>query len=184
MPLIHRFALSLACAALLLSSAAGPALAESARGKKSGRHEVSELAREKQAIARERAAETKRGQQLAETAIEYVGYPYRWGGASPASGFDCSGFVMYVYSTIGIGLPRDMGAQLARGRFIEFDELIPGDLVFFKNTYKAGLSHVGVYVGEGKFAHAVDESHGLVVSRIAAGYWAQRYAGASRPGTN
>jgi len=97
------------------------------------------------ALSRERRRETQRGEAIARTALEYVGYPYRWGGRSPDGGFDCSGFTMFVYSTVGLELPRDLGGQLESGRWIEQDELIPGDLLIFANTYRRGVSHSAVY---------------------------------------
>jgi cell wall-associated NlpC family hydrolase len=119
--------------------------------------------------------------QVATTAVRFLGYPYRWGGASPA-GFDCAGFVAYVYGSEGVRLPSSLGGQLASGRRVAADELRAGDLVFFANTYMPGLSHVGIYVGSGRFVHAADEAHGVVTSSLWDHYWAPRYYGASRPG--
>ena len=135
----------------------------------------------KKSTAKQDKQEQKRGAAIAAKAREYVGYPYRWGGASPA-GFDCSGFIMYIYGTFGLELGHDLGGQLASGRPIEPDQLQPGDLVIFQNTYKGGISHGGVYVGQGQFVHANDESTGVVVSSMGSSYWAPRYYGASRPG--
>jgi len=125
-------------------------------------------------------AETRRGDAAVRVGLEHVGAPYRFGGASPA-GFDCSGFVTYVYGRAGFDLPRDLAGQLGRGRRVERDGLEPGDLVFFRDTYKSGLSHSGVYVGDGRFVHAAAERKGVVVSALAQGYWSARYVGASRP---
>jgi cell wall-associated NlpC family hydrolase len=119
------------------------------------------------------------GSNVAELAVQYVGSPYRWGGASPA-GFDCTGFVQWVFSQVGVWMPRSEAAQLATGRRISVDELEPGDVLVFANTYRAGLSHVGIYLGEGEFVHAVDERHGVMVSRVYDAYWAPRLVGASR----
>jgi cell wall-associated NlpC family hydrolase len=116
---------------------------------------------------------------LADFAQQYVGSPYRWGGASPA-GFDCTGFVMWVYSQFGVSLPHNEAGQLASGERIGADDLQPGDVLVFANTYRAGLSHTGIYVGNGQFVHAADERHGVVVSALWDGYWGPRLVGAAR----
>ena len=119
------------------------------------------------------------GAQVADLAEEYVGSPYRWGGASPA-GFDCTGFVMWVYSQFGVPLPHDEAGQLASGVAVSAEDLQPGDVLVFANTYRRGLSHVGIYLGEGQFVHAVDERHGVTVSALWDSYWAPRLVGAAR----
>lgn len=88
---------------------------------------------------------------LTENAKLYIGTPYVYGGSTPA-GFDCSGFVKYVYSKIGIDLPRTSNAQANTGTFITKDNLQPGDIVCF--GYGSYIGHVGIYMGEGKFLHA------------------------------
>ncbi len=88
---------------------------------------------------------------LTEIAKLYLGTPYVYGGSSP-SGFDCSGFVKYVYSKIGIDLPRTSNSQANTGTYVSADELQPGDIVCF--GYGNYIGHVGIYVGEGKFIHA------------------------------
>ena len=112
-------------------------------------------------------------------ASQFVGARYAWGGASPA-GFDCTGFVMYVYGPFGISLPHTEAGQLNAGQPVGADDLQPGDVVVFANTYRAGLSHTGIYLGNGRFVHAVDESHGVLVSNLWDGYWGPRFVGASR----
>ena len=82
-------------------------------------------------------------------ALQYLGVPYVWGGASPATGFDCSGLVMYVFAQVGISLPHNAAAQYGYGVPVPYDQLQPGDLVFFE-----GLGHVGIYIGGGQFIHA------------------------------
>jgi cell wall-associated NlpC family hydrolase len=188
-PLLPRLGLALSCAALLTAAVASPSLAGPADQTKTRTSPVAAVVKPKKAPAdperaliRERRLETKRGAAFAATALEYVGYPYRWGGRSPDSGFDCSGFTMFVYSTVGLELPRDLGGQLESGRWIEQDELIPGDLLIFANTYRRGISHSAVYLGDGQFVHANDESTGVVVSTFANPYWTTRFYGASRPG--
>jgi cell wall-associated NlpC family hydrolase len=82
-------------------------------------------------------------------ALQYLGIPYVWGGASPATGFDCSGLVMYVFAQVGVSLPHNAAAQYSFGVPVSYDQLQPGDLVFFE-----GLGHVGIYIGGGQFIHA------------------------------
>lgn len=132
------------------------------------------------AAPRERSAE-QRGARITSIALQYVGYPYRWGGASPLSGFDCSGFVMFVYGSVGVQLPHDQAGQLASGRLVSAEELLPGDLLIFQNTYRAGLSHSGIYIGDGAFVHAADERRGVTISPLWDGYWGERYYAAVRP---
>ena len=87
--------------------------------------------------------------EAAAIALKYVGIPYRWGGASPATGFDCSGFVMYVFAQLGIELPHQSQAQYAYGVPVARSQLLPGDLVFYDD-----LSHVAIYIGHGDVVHA------------------------------
>ena len=121
-----------------------------------------------------------RGQYLAKTALSYRGAPYRWGGRSPRSGFDCSGLVQTVYAKWGIVLPRAARAQYQQGKAVAKADLQAGDLVFFKNTYRHGLSHVGVYIGDGFFVHAATQRKGVMMSRLDEGYHLKHYAGARR----
>ena len=121
-----------------------------------------------------------RGERAAATALRYVGAPYRWGGASPA-GFDCSGFVSFVYGTLGVTLPRDVLGQLTAGRRVTIDGLLPGDVLVFQDTYRPGPSHVGIYLSDGRFVHAADERQGVTVSSISDGNWRSHLYGASRP---
>jgi cell wall-associated NlpC family hydrolase len=109
-----------------------------------------------------------------------LGARYTWGGTSPATGFDCSGFVYYVFNTFGHPIDRQLPGQRAAGRPVRREELRPGDVIFFENTYAAGLSHNGIYLGDGRFIHAADESTGVVLTMLSAAYWDQRYAGAVR----
>ena len=121
-----------------------------------------------------------RGQYLARTALSFRGAPYRWGGRSARSGFDCSGLVQTVYAKWGIALPRAARAQYQQGKAIGKADLQAGDLVFFKNTYRRGLSHVGVYIGNGFFIHAATRKQGVVISSLNAGYHSKHWAGARR----
>ena len=115
------------------------------------------------------------------SALKYVGYRYRSGGVGPSS-FDCSGFVYFILNHGGFKISRDMGAQWNSGTHIKSSALQPGDLVFFSNTYKRGLSHVGIYIGNGRFVHAENASTGVRISDLWSSYYAAHYTGAVRPG--
>ncbi len=126
------------------------------------------------------AANTGRGAKLVAVAMRYLGYPYVWGGSSPG-GFDCSGFTSYVAgSALGVGLGRTVGSQIGAGVAVNPDDLAPGDLVFFVNTYQAGLSHVGIYIGGGQMIHAGSERTGVTISNIWDSYWGSRFYAARR----
>ena len=119
-----------------------------------------------------------RGQVLARTALSYRGVPYRWGGRSSRTGFDCSGLVQVVCAKWGIFLPRVARAQYKVGVPVKPQGLQPGDLVFFKNTYRRGLSHVGIYIGQGCFIHAPGRGKVVMVSRLDEAYFKHHWAGA------
>jgi peptidoglycan DL-endopeptidase CwlO len=106
-------------------------------------------------------------------AMQYLGTPYVWGGASP-SGFDCSGFVMYVYAQMGVSLPHSSYAQYGAGVPVSFDQLQAGDLVFFD-----GLGHVGLYVGGGMFIHSPHTGDVVKVSSLS-GWYSSSFVGARR----
>lgn len=118
---------------------------------------------------------------MAAVAMRLLGRPYVWGG-SDESGFDCSGFVWYVAKRSGVTISRGLSGQFNAGAHPDRSQLKPGDIVFFQNTYMPGLSHNGIYVGDGKFVHAADEASGVAVSRLEDAYWASRYFGATRVG--
>ncbi|MFB5269131.1 C40 family peptidase [Paenibacillus enshidis] len=105
------------------------------------------------------------------------GTSYRAGGTT-LSGFDCSGFTSYVFDQLGLDLPRQSSTQFEAGTAVSRDEMRPGDLVFF-NTNGRGVSHVGIYVGDGRFAHS-SSSRGVTVSSLGESYYADRYLGAKR----
>ncbi len=113
--------------------------------------------------------------------MRYVGSPYAMGGASPR-GFDCSGFTSFVLAQNGISIGRTTGAQWAGGRAVSSSSLMPGDLVFFANTYGPGISHVGIYIGGGRMVGAGSERTGVSISAIFDAYWGSHYAGARRYG--
>jgi cell wall-associated NlpC family hydrolase len=115
---------------------------------------------------------------LISTALRFRGVPYRNGGSDP-SGFDCSGFVQYVFGQFGTLLPREVHDQYRVGRAVDLDDVEAGDLLFFE-TEGRGASHVGMVVGGGEFVHA-PSSRGVVrVERYDASYWARRFVGARR----
>jgi cell wall-associated NlpC family hydrolase len=107
-------------------------------------------------------------------AMQYLGIPYRYGGESPATGFDCSGFVMYVFSRVGVSLPRTVSTQYAVGVPVSRSELQAGDLVFFN-----GLGHVGIYIGGGQFIHSPHTGDVVKISSLT-GWYASTYVGARR----
>ncbi len=117
--------------------------------------------------------------KIIKTAKSYQGIPYVWGGASP-SGFDCSGFIYYVMQKNGITVPRTSSQQYYNaGTWVSKSNLKRGDLVFF-TTYKAGPSHVGIYIGNNQFIHASSGSGKIIISSMSNPYFAQRYIGAKR----
>ena len=118
--------------------------------------------------------------QLLTTAMGLIGVPYRRGGTSEDTGFDCSGFVRAIYQkTAGLTLPRRSDEQAAATATIKKQDLKPGDLVFF-NTMRRAFSHVGIYVGEGKFIHAPRTGASVRVESMESKYWATRFNGARR----
>ncbi|MBC5811398.1 MAG: C40 family peptidase [Candidatus Eremiobacteraeota bacterium] len=113
---------------------------------------------------------------VVRTALGYVGTPYVWGGASPRTGFDCSGFTQYVFRAAGVQIPRTADLQFAAGRkILGYPE--PGDLVFFQ-TYEPGASHVGIYLGNGWFVQEVRPN--VHLSNFNSSYFRSRYLGARR----
>lgn len=118
------------------------------------------------------------GQQIANFAQGFLGVPYSWGGAAPG-GFDCSGFVYYVYSHYGIFLPRVADEQYDFGKRVSLADIQPGDLVFY-STYTPGPSHVGIYVGNGQFVHASSGANEVTVTAMSKAYYQTRFLGAFR----
>jgi hypothetical protein len=117
------------------------------------------------------------GQQIVSFAKQFCGVPYVWAGHSPY-GFDCSGFVYYIFSNSGINIPRMADEQFEIGLSVH-QELQLGDLVFF-STYEPGPSHVGIYIGEGLFIHASSGAGQVTVTPLSTAYYKARYLGARR----
>ena len=118
--------------------------------------------------------------ELLTGALSLIGIKYRFGGNTPDTGFDCSGFVRYVFSqSLGIALPRSAAEISNIGKNVSRDELQPGDLVFF-NTMKRAFSHVGIYMGNGKFIHSPRTGQSVQVVDMRDSYWKTRFNGARR----
>jgi cell wall-associated NlpC family hydrolase len=125
-------------------------------------------------------APSTRGGQALGVARQYLGTPYRWGGESPATGFDCSGLMQYAYKQLGVDIPRVSQDQFRSGQQVPRESLQPGDLVFFS---KAGdVHHVGMYVGDGKFLHAPRTGDVVKISSLSEPHYAAEYCGARRYG--
>ena len=125
-----------------------------------------------------------RSSDMVISAMNFLGVPYRRGGSSEETGFDCSGFTRHVFEkSLGLVLPRRVDDQANAAGFVAVsrDELRPGDLVFF-NTLKRTFSHVGIYVGDGKFIHAPRTGSAVRVEDMRYAYWSQRFTGARRAG--
>lgn len=118
-------------------------------------------------------------EMIVHEARESIGIPYRYARQSGTS-TDCAGLVRRVAAVAGIKIPRTSRAQYRTGRAIRASDLEPGDLVFFKNTYRLGISHVGIYIGAGEFIHAASGQKKVVIDRLDVAYFARRYAGARR----
>lgn len=119
------------------------------------------------------------GVKVVQESFAFLGSPYRMGGLD-ASGIDCSGLVKVVFQNQGLQLPRTAAGLYQVGAPVAETDLRPGDLLFFRNTYKRGISHVGIYAGEGKFIHAASTRRGVVVTELSNRYYRLRYAGARR----
>ncbi len=125
-------------------------------------------------------APSTRGGQALDVARQYLGTPYRWGGESPATGFDCSGLMQYAFKQLGVDIPRVSQDQYTSGQQVPREALQPGDLVFFS---KAGdVHHVGMYVGDGKFLHAPRTGDVVKISSLSEPHYAAEYCGARRYG--
>ena len=144
-----------------------------------------------QRIAKEQAAAKKSGknyqlseidkQKLLEDAKYYKGGRYVWGGTTP-EGFDCSGYVQYLYKKHNINLPRTAWEQSKKGEVVNIDNLQKGDLLFFLTDKKRGIpiTHVGIYIGNGKFIHAASKEKGIIISPLTHGSYAETFVSARR----
>lgn len=117
------------------------------------------------------------GMKVKHAVDEVVGTPYKWGGTTVA-GFDCSGFILYIFDQYNVDLPRTSKDQAKEGTKVDQADLKHGDLVFF-NTNGRDISHAGIYVGDGKFAHS-SSSKGVRISKLSEDYYAKRYVTARR----
>ena len=117
-------------------------------------------------------------EKIVKTAKRYVGVPYRWGGESPRSGFDCSGFTMVVYRLNGLDLPRSSRQQWKVGRKIDRRQLQKGDLVFFSFSGKSGGTHVGLYIGNRRFIHAPGQGKIIRVDDLSEPVFRSAFTGA------
>jgi Cell wall-associated hydrolases (invasion-associated proteins) len=121
---------------------------------------------------------TERANAIVATAEKYIGVPYEWGGESPTLGFDCSGFVQYVFTQNGITLPRVSSDQYSVGKPVNFANLQPGDLVFFSIGNNGIVDHDGIYIGNNQFINA-SSSKGVTIYQLGP-YWTSVYIGAKR----
>ena len=117
-------------------------------------------------------------ESIVKTARQYIGVPYRWGGQSPQSGFDCSGFTMVVYQLNGLDLPRSSRQQWKAGRPVKRNQLSKGDLVFFATSGGKRVSHVGIFSGDGRFLHASGRGKKIKIANLSDTYFRIRYLGA------
>lgn len=121
------------------------------------------------------------GEKIAEYCKQFVGYSYVYGGASPSTGFDCSGLMYYVYGQFGYSIQRGASSQYAySGKYVTKAELQPGDLVFFSSNGFESVTHVGMYIGNNQFVHASGTNVGVIISDLSSSYYTRVYYGAKR----
>lgn len=116
-------------------------------------------------------------EELIKTAQKFIAVPYLWGGSSSDAGFDCSGLAMTVYQLNGLDLPRSSKEQYEAGTPVERDSLLKGDLVFFATSGRDKVTHVGIYVGKGRFIHAPGRGKNIRVDSLSRSYYKKRYLG-------
>ena len=120
------------------------------------------------------------GERIVAFAKQYLGYSYVYGGTTPSGGFDCSGFVYYVFNSCGYSLSRSCTVQAQSGTAVSRGELQPGDILFFNNTSNGAIGHTGIYIGDGRFIHAANPRRGVVTDTINSGYYNTYYYSARR----
>ena len=120
------------------------------------------------------------GERIVAFAKQYLGYSYVYGGTTPGGGFDCSGFVYYVFNNCGYSLSRSCTVQAQSGTAVSRSELQPGDILFFNNTSNGAIGHTGIYIGNGTFIHAANPRRGVVTDTINSGYYNTYYYSARR----
>jgi cell wall-associated NlpC family hydrolase len=179
----------LALAALLVGCASTPAQRNSAAQERTSLSEAhvrladleSELEAARQAALEQRRQEHQ-VERLLERGFQLVGTRYRYGGTTVKSGFDCSGFIGYLFrNEAGVDLPRST-RQMIRydAPKVARDALEPGDIVFFSTRRKGRVDHAGIYIGDNRFIHSASRRSGVRVDRLDQGYWAPRYLQAKR----
>jgi cell wall-associated NlpC family hydrolase len=114
---------------------------------------------------------------LVKTALDFIGVPYLWGGTSSDTGFDCSGLTMTVYQLNGLNLPRHSGKQFEAGNPVDKDHLQKGDLIFFATKVKGKVSHVGIYIGDGRFIHAPSRGKNIRIDSLSGNFFTKSFAG-------
>lgn len=120
------------------------------------------------------------GENIVSFAKQYLGFPYVYGGTTPGGGFDCSGFVYYVFNSCGYSISRSCSVQAQSGIAVSRAQLQPGDILFFNNTSNGSIGHTGIYIGEGRFIHAANPKRGVVTDTINSGYYNTYYYSARR----
>ena len=119
-------------------------------------------------------------EEIVQTAMNYIGISYKWGGESSSEGFDCSGLTMTVYQLNGLDLPRTSRQQWRAGTAVARNELLRGDLVFFATAGGRRVSHVGIYTGDNKFIHAPGKGKRIRLTSLSKSYYRSRFVGARR----
>ena len=125
-------------------------------------------------------ANASKASQVVSLAMSFVGSRYVYGGASPSTGFDCSGFTSYIYRQFGVSLYRSSTEQVKNGTPIDKSQLQPGDLLLFRYHGSSTCGHVGIYIGGGQFVHAANSRQGVRVDALSSSYYASNYYGARR----
>jgi cell wall-associated NlpC family hydrolase len=129
-------------------------------------------------VVEPRTADVAVGAAIAERALQLIGAPYRYGGDDPSAGFDCSGLVFYTYGQAGYTVPRNSREQFRAARKIALDDAAPGDVVFFQDELK--LSHVGIYLGDGRFVHAPASGRRVAIGSLDTSHYQQALVGVGR----